>query len=99
MRPVFHHASWRIQAHVTIFVLALLLERIIEIRAGDTWRNVSAELERVKVIEYDRGGARVLQTTSLRPETEGLLRKLRVDPPPKIHGVTQVPTPPPPPLT
>ncbi len=99
MRPVFHHASWRIQAHVTISVLALLLERIIEIRAGDTWRNVSAELERGKVIEYDRGGSRDLQTTSMSPETEGLLRKLRVDPPPKIHGVTQVPNPPPPPLT
>jgi len=59
MRPVFHDRPWRIQAHVTISVLALLLERIVEIRAGDTWRNVCAELERVKVVEYERGGARV----------------------------------------
>src|SRR5207342_3199266 len=43
MRPVFHRLAARIQAHVSISVLALLLERIIEIRAGDTWRNVSAQ--------------------------------------------------------
>jgi hypothetical protein len=91
MRPVFHHASWRIQAHVTISVLALLLERIAEIRAGDTWRNIRAELEHVKVVEYDRGAARILQTTTLRPETDELLRRLRLGAPPKIHGAAPVP--------
>jgi transposase len=34
MRPVFHYRPWRIQAHVSIAVLALLLERIAEIRTG-----------------------------------------------------------------
>ncbi len=42
MRPVFHWRPWRIQAHVTISVLALLLERVAEIRANDTWRNIAA---------------------------------------------------------
>jgi hypothetical protein len=37
MRPVFHRLAERIQAHVTISVLALLLERIAEIRAQDSW--------------------------------------------------------------
>ena len=87
MRPVFHHRPWRIQAHVTIAVLALLLERIVEIRAGDTWRNVCADLERVQVVEYERGEARVQQTTEVRPQIEALLRKLRVPVPPKVHAV------------
>ncbi len=91
MRPVFHYRPWRIQAHVTISVLALLLERIAEIRASDTWRNVRAELERVKVVEYDRGEARVQQTTELRPEVEALLRKLNIAAPPKLHAVAPVP--------
>jgi hypothetical protein len=30
----------RICAHISLCVLALLLERIAERRAGDTWRNV-----------------------------------------------------------
>jgi hypothetical protein len=91
MRPVFHYRSWRIQAHVTISVIALLLERIAEIRVGDTWRNVRAELERVKVVEYDRGDARVQQTTELSPVNVALLRKLRVAAPAKLLAVGTIP--------
>ena len=71
-------------------MLALLLERILEIRAGDTWRNVRAQLDAIKVIEYERGEARVQQTTELSPSLEALLRKLKVPPPPKIHSVVSV---------
>ena len=91
MRPVFHYRPWRIQAHVTISVLALLLERVAEIRVGDTWRNIAARLETIQVVEYDRGEARIRQTTEVRPEVEALLRKLRVAPPPKLHSVESAP--------
>lgn len=89
MRPVFHWRPWRIQAHVTISVLALLLERIIEQRASDTWRNVAAQLNTIKVVEYVRGDARVRQTTELRPPARKLLETLKVAPPPLIHEVAQ----------
>jgi hypothetical protein len=89
IRPVFHYRPWRIQAHVTISVFALLLERIAEIRVGNTWRNVGAELERVKVVEYERGEARVLQTSELQPETIALLRKLRVAEPARLLSVVR----------
>ncbi len=95
MRPVRHYRPWRIQAHVTLSVLALLLERIAEIRAGDTWRNIAARLEAIKVVEYDRGEARVRQTTELRPEAVALLAKLGVALPPKLHSVEPVPPAPP----
>jgi hypothetical protein len=93
MRPVFHHRPWRIQAHVTISVLALLLERIVELRAADTWRNVRAQLEGVKVVEYEHRGARVQQTTEVRPEIAELLRKLRIPMPPRLHAITSIPVP------
>ena len=44
MRPVFHWAPHRIQAHVAIPVLSLLLERTVEHACGDTWRNVPDSL-------------------------------------------------------
>jgi len=91
LRPVHHRLAARIQAHVSISVLALLLERIVEIRAGDTWRNVSALLAPIKVIEYDRSGARIQQTTALRPATAALLKTLGVEPPPPLHVVTPTP--------
>jgi hypothetical protein len=92
LRPVFHWRPWRIQAHVSITVLSLLLERIAEIRAGDTWRNLCAQLETVKVIEYDHDGARIQQTSELRPEVVDLLGRLRVPLPPKLHSVRPLPS-------
>ena len=87
MRPVFHYRPWRIQAHVTITVLSLLLERIAEIRGGDTWRNLRAKLETIKVVEYESGSVRVKQTSELRTEVADLLRALKVANPPKLHSV------------
>jgi hypothetical protein len=93
MRPVFHWRPWRIHAHVTISVLALLLERIVELRASDTWRNVAAQLDTIKVVEYERGEARVRQTTELRPPVRKLLAILKIEPPPPLHAVAAA-TPP-----
>jgi hypothetical protein len=93
LRPVFHHRPWRIQAHVSICVLALLLERIAETRAGDTWRNIAAKLGSIKVVEYDRAQARVRQTTQVRPDAADVLKLLRAPLPPRIHGVVEIPAP------
>jgi len=38
---------------VMLTVPGLLLERIIEIRSGDTWRNVLDKLQTIKVVEYE----------------------------------------------
>ena len=51
VRPVYHWAVHRIHAHVALSVLALLLERVIEQACGDTWRNIRADLERIKLAQ------------------------------------------------
>jgi hypothetical protein len=91
LHPVYHFRPWRIHAHVTITVLGLLLERIIEIRSGDTWRNVLDKLQTIKIVEYKRDGVRVHQTTELRPEVQKLLARLNVAPPPKLHNLQKQP--------
>lgn len=92
-RPVFHWTPHRICAHISLCVLALLLERIAERRAADTWRNVLACLDAIKVVEYERGGARILQTTEIRPEAAKTLRALRISTPPRLHHVQARPKP------
>jgi transposase len=86
-RPVFHRAPHRICAHISLCVLALLLERMAERRAGETWRNILAQLDTIKVVEYERGGARVVQTTEIRPAVASLLKSLNVAQPPRLHRV------------
>jgi hypothetical protein len=62
-------------------------------RAGDTWRNIRDKLDTIKVVEYQRGEARVRQTTEVRGAVADLLRRLRVEPPPKLHTVEAAPKP------
>jgi len=93
MRPVFHYRPWRIQAHLTISVLALLVERIAEIRAGDSWRNLVDRHDRIKVVEYEHNGTRVRQTSDIDRDLTALLTKLGVPLPPKLHTVAAAAAP------
>jgi transposase len=90
VQPIYHWAPHRIEAHIKLCVLALLLERIAEIRARDTWRNLVAQLDTIKVVEYTRGAARVLQTTELRTGMASLLKTLGVALPPRLHTVEEM---------
>ncbi|MFO1395229.1 MAG: hypothetical protein U1F09_15875 [Steroidobacteraceae bacterium] len=71
--------------------MALMLERIAEIRAADTWRNISAALETIKVVDYERAETRIRQTTDVRPSVAALLRELKVPPPPRLHSIAENP--------
>lgn len=84
-----HWLPHRIEAHVKLCVLALLLERIAEIRGADTWRNLLAQLDTIKVVEYLRGGARIRQTSEVRGKVSEILKRLGVPNPPKIHNVEE----------
>ena len=86
-RPIFHWTPHRICAHISLCVLALLLERMAEQRAGDTWRNILALLDAIKVVDYDRGAARVRQTTEVRSQAAEMLRRLQVPLPPRLHRI------------
>jgi transposase len=63
VRPVYHWAVHRIHAHVALSVLALLLERVIEQACGDTWRNIRAALERIKLAQLLSPHGEVWQVT------------------------------------
>lgn len=52
IRPVSHWTAHRIVSHVKLWVLALLLERVAEIRTGDTWRNLRLPLDEIKAVRY-----------------------------------------------
>ena len=76
---------------MSLCVLALLIERIAEVRTGQSWRNVRALLDTIEVVEYARGNAVVRQTTELRDEVESLLQALKIAVPPRFHSVQTAP--------
>jgi hypothetical protein len=84
VRPVYHGAVPRMHAHVALRVLALLLERVIEQACGDTWRNIRADLERIKLAQLLSPHGEVWQVTEPSPEAANHLKCLELKNPPAI---------------
>jgi Transposase DDE domain len=88
VRPVYHWAVHRIHAHVALSVLALLLERVIEQACGDTWRNIRAALERIKLAQLLSPHGEVWQVTEPTPEASNHLQSLALKNPPAVLHLT-----------
>jgi transposase len=87
IRPVFHRLTERIRAHVLICWLALLVVRIAEREAGESWRKMRAELERIKLVTLTGAAGTVEQTTPLSRSQSEILAALEVEPPPAVTAL------------
>lgn len=92
LRPVYHHRDERVQAHVFVAALALLLDRALEkslhaassqLSSPFAWR----ALEMMRCVEVDLGSRRKLCVTRGNQHVAEVL---------KAVGVTELDPPPPP---
>jgi len=84
MTPMYHWASRRIEAHVKICVLSLLIERIAELQCGQPWHRIRGALERLQVTEFFDLNHRVLMRNELPSETRKTLNLLKIKAPPQV---------------
>jgi len=84
MRPVYHWAAHRIHAHVSITVLALLIERVIEHGCQDTWRNIQDDLRQIKLAYFSTPNGELRQVTEPRSEAAKRLKSLHIPKPPTV---------------
>jgi len=84
MRPVYHWAPHRIEAHVSLTVLALTLQRAAEIECGDTWRNIRDDLKQIKLAQLSGPQNTVYQVTEAPPNAAKRLKQLGIEKPPEI---------------
>jgi hypothetical protein len=91
MRPVFHRKEDRIRAHVLICFLALVIIRVAELRAGDTWRMIGDELTRIKLGRFRSPDGEFTQRTELTQDQRQLLKTLGVPEPPRFGHITPAP--------
>jgi len=91
IRPIFHWAPHRICAHVSLTMVALLLERLAENACGDTWRNIRDDLRQIKLAQFLTPQGDLWQVTDARPAAANRLKQLgipasspvlKIDPPP-----------------
>ena len=87
LRPVFHRREDRIRAHVLLCWLALLLARITENAAGQTWPEIRRELEKIQVGIFTGPAGTFRQRTELTKNQRAILKTLKIDAPPRIYQV------------
>jgi hypothetical protein len=88
LRPIYHRLEERIRAHILICWLALLLIRVCERQAHDTWRNLRRELERLHLVTLQGAAGQVQQTTRPTAEQRDILAQLQIEPPPRLTSLT-----------
>ena len=77
IRPAYHRREDRIEAHVQLCWLALLLLRVAETEAGDTWRNLRNELDRMHLVTLATNEGTVAQRTELTPGQRHIIKARR----------------------
>jgi len=88
LRPVYHYREDRIRAHVQLCWLALLLIRVAETAAGDTWRNLRHELDRMHLVTFATANGRVAQRSALTGDQKTILAALDLPEPPRYLDFT-----------
>ena len=88
MRPAYHRREDRIEAHVQLCWLALLLLRVAETETGDTWRNLRNELDRMHLVTLATNEGTVAQRTELTAGHRRILKALDLPEPPRFHDFT-----------
>jgi hypothetical protein len=91
MTPMYHWASRRIEAHVKICVLSLLIERIAELQCGQPWHRIRQSLERLQVTEFFDLNHRVLMRNELASDTRKAFNLLKIKPPPQVIQLEKQP--------
>ncbi len=88
MRPVYHRREDRIEAHIQLCWLALLLLRVAETEVGETWRNIRGELDRMHLVTLATNEGTVSQRTELGPGQRRILAALSLPEPPRFYDFT-----------
>jgi hypothetical protein len=84
VRLSYHRKEDRIRAHVLLCWLSLLLIRIAETQAADTWRNLRDELQRLHLGTFTGPTGTSRQRTELTARQQQILAALRVEHPPQF---------------
>jgi hypothetical protein len=88
MRPAYHRREDRIEAHVQLCWLALLLMRVAETKTDQTWRNLRNELDRMHLVTLATTEGTVSQRTELTPGHRRILKALELPEPPRFYDFT-----------
>ncbi|NQT60104.1 MAG: IS1634 family transposase [Bacteroidetes bacterium] len=84
IRPVYHRLEQRIRSHILLCWLAMLLIRIAEQEAGQTWFQMKKIFNKLHIGTLKTPEGIIRQTSELTPEMKKLFVALKIDTPKKV---------------
>ena len=90
MTPMFHWVPRRIETHVKICILALLIERVAEISCWEPWSRIRRKLEELQISEFLTPEYRFFRRNEISAKTRNLLKVLDVSTPKFVIGLEKI---------
>jgi len=91
MTPMFHWVPRRIETHVKICVLALLIERVAEINCGEPWSRIRRSLEQLQISHFLTKEYSFYRRNEISAKAHNILKQLNIPVPKLIDGLKKVP--------
>ena len=91
MTPMHHWAPRRIDAHVKICVLALLIERVAELGCGQPWSKIRRGLEELQISYFSTADHRFFRRNEANHKARTILKSLKISTPKLIQGIEKLP--------
>lgn len=89
LTPMYHWLSRRIEAHVRICVLALLIERVAEVACDASWACIRHQLDKMQATEFFSIKHRFYRRNEIAADTRSIFKKLKISIPKKILSIEE----------
>jgi len=90
MTPMYHWVPRRIETHVRLCVLALLIERVAELSCEKPWSQIREALDRLQATKFENSSHRFFHRNELNPETSKILKSLKIKAPKKVLEIEKI---------
>jgi transposase len=91
LNPVYHWLPRRIESHIRICVLSLLIQRVAEVSCGKTWAKIHSLLSELKVTECHTPDHIFFKLNEVRKEVAGIFNSLEIPLPKGVLGINPRP--------
>ena len=90
MSPLHHWVPRRIEAHVKICVLALLIERFAELRCDKPWSRIKQGLEELQIFYFSTAEHCFFCRNEITGQVRSLLTSLDIPPPKLVQRLEKI---------
>ncbi len=88
MTPMYHWLPNRIEAHVRICVLALLIERVAELACGQSWQRIRHALDDLQATEFHTPTQIFFRLNEVSPALRQLFQSLAIPLPKRVLAIS-----------